>query len=311
MTFEKAKREFEIRYYLWSISEFEKEIEGSFPNLQSFKVGRVWRKYQFMRLLNKKEQMTLADSFLKRWHRDTGKMLGGKSSAEEESLLLKFDSFFQNRQQYQYVQQLEKGGQPDVAQFWIERLRAEAANIPSMEYFDNDKSLLSQLDAVFRLIPLTFEEQIAARKQAGEKINFVSKRKLQKAMAEKFKAAFADQIIDFRSDDTLDPWSGFDLKCCGWILSTFFWFGRRESVIDYSHTIASPTRIKHPDNPEITGPAMLMGNCMSWLCMNRWEYIFCDEVEAACDEVIKFCGCFIEVAPKLLKGLEFEKITPE
>jgi hypothetical protein len=309
MTFEKAKQEFEIRYYLWSISEFEKEIEESFPNLQLFKAGRVWRRYQFMRLLIKKEQMTLAHSFLKRWHRDTVKMLGEKISADEESLLSKYDGFFQSRQQYQYVQQLEKDGQSDVAHFWTQRLRAEAANIPSVGYFDNDKSLLSQLDAVFRLIPLTFEEQIAARKQTGEKIKFVSKRKLQKAMAEKFKAAFADQIIDFRFDDTLDPWSAFDLKCCGWILSTHFWFGRRESVIDYSQGISSPTRIKHPDNPEITGPAMLMGNGISWLCMNRWEYILSEEVEATCNDAMKLCGRFIEVAQKLLKGLEFEKIT--
>ena len=171
MTFEKAKQEFEIRYYLWSISEFEKEIEDSFPNLQLFKAGRAWRRYQFMRLLIKKEQMTLAHSFLKRWHRDTVKILGEKISADEESLLSKYDSFFQSRQQYQYVQQLEKDGQSDIAHFWTQRLRAEAANIPSVGYFDNDKSLLSQLDAVFRLIPLTFEEQIAARKQTGRKLN--------------------------------------------------------------------------------------------------------------------------------------------
>jgi hypothetical protein len=36
-----------------------------------------------------------------------------------------------------------------------------------------------------------------------------------------------------------------------------------------------------------------------------------EDVDSACDAAIKLCGHFFEVAPKLLKGLEFEKITTE
>jgi hypothetical protein len=312
MTFEKAKKEFEIRYYLWAISEWEKEINESFPNLRSFKAGTIWKTYQFMQLLNKSEQLILARGLLKRFHSEAVKILGENCSPEEESLRRKRDEFFRIRQQYQYIPQLGKNGQFDVAQFWIKQLRAEAANIPGVAFFDDDKSLLSQLDAVFRRIPLTFEEQIAARKQAGEKIKFASKRKLQKAITEKFKAAFGDQCIDHRFDDEHDLSSNFDIKCCGWILSTHFWFGRRESLINYSHGIGSETRITHPES-KASASAMVMAQMVSfssWLGITsqiQWEYLMNEEIESACDAVIKLCRHFFEVAPKLLKGLEFEK----
>jgi hypothetical protein len=317
MTFEKAKQEFQIRYYLWATSEFEKEIDEAFPNFQSFKSGSFWKTYQFMKRLDKNKQLILARGLLKRFHSDAVKSLGESCSAEEESLRFGRDKFFQIREQYQYVPQLEKSGQLDVAQFWIQRLRTEAADVPGIGYFDNDKSLLSQLDAVFRLIPLTFEEQIAARKQAGEKIKFASKRKLQKAITEKFKIAFGDQCIDHRFDDEYDLSSNFDIKCCGWILSTNFWFGRRESLINYSHGISSPTKIHHERHPEISAPAMMMAQMLSfssWLGITsqiQWEYLMNEDVEPTCDIVIKHCRHFFEVAPKLLKGLEFEKITAD
>ena len=314
MNFLKAKQEFQIRYYLWAISEWEKEISESFPNLCSFKAASAWKAYQFMQLLGKTEQMVLARGLLKRSHADAVKTLGESCSQEEESLRWKRDEFFRIRQQYQFVQQLEKDGQPDVAQFWIQRLRAKAANLPGVGYFDSDKSLLSQLDAVFRPIPLTFEEQIAAKKLTGEKIKFASKRKLQKAITEKFKAAFGDQCLDHRFDDEYDLNSNFDIKCFGWIVSTNCWFGRRESLINYSHGIGSETKITHPES-KTSASAMIMAQMVSfssWLGITsqiQWEYLMNEDVEPACDAVIKFCGHFFAVAPKLLKGLEFENIT--
>lgn len=317
MTFEKAKQEFVLRYYIWAISEWEKEIDESFPNFRSFKAGSIWETHQFMQQLNRNEQLTLAHGLLKRFHPDAVKALGESCSAEEETLRAKRDVFFRVRQQYQFVQQLEKGGQFDVAQFWIQRLRAEVTNVPGVAFFDDDKSLLLQLDAVFQQIPLTFEEQIAMRKQAGEKIKFASKRKLQKSITEKFQAAFGDQCIDHRFDDEFDLSSNFDMKCSGWIVSTNFWFGRCESLINYSHGISSPTRIHHAENPEITAPAMVLAQMVSfssWLGITsqiQWEYLINEDVEPTCDIVIKHCRHFFEAAPKLLKGLEFDKITPE
>jgi hypothetical protein len=95
MTFEKAKKEFEIRYYLWAISEWQKEIDESFPNLRKFKNGAFWETYQVMQQLNKSQQLTLAHGLLKRFHPEAVKSLGENCSREEESLraLASFISF--------------------------------------------------------------------------------------------------------------------------------------------------------------------------------------------------------------------------
>ncbi|HXT41301.1 MAG TPA: hypothetical protein VN887_14925 [Candidatus Angelobacter sp.] len=96
MKFSEAKREFDIRYYLWSISEFEKEIEESFPTLRLFKAGGAWKTYQFMLKLPKSEQLVLARSLVKRSHPNAVKTLGETCSAEEESLRSRRDAAFSN-----------------------------------------------------------------------------------------------------------------------------------------------------------------------------------------------------------------------
>jgi hypothetical protein len=130
-----------------------------------------------------------------------------------------------------------------------------------------------------------------------------------------FRDAFGSRCIKFRAREKTDPSSEFDLDCCGWVVSTQFWYGRRESLINYTHLIASPTRTAHPDIPEITSPDMLLANCISFGCwlgtIGQWEYLTDEEVESACDAAINLCGYFFDVAPKLLKGLEFDKITSE
>ena len=51
----------------------------------------------------------------------------------------------------------------------------------------------------------------------------------------------------------------------------------------------------------------------SWLgicSQTQWEYLANpEEVERACDAVLDQCRHFFAVAPKLLAGLEFEKIS--
>jgi hypothetical protein len=96
MTFSEAKREFDIRYYLWAISEFEKEIDESFPSMRLFKAGSPWKTYQFMLNLPKKEQLILAHSLLKRFHPNAVKSLGETISNDEGSLLSRRDAAFNN-----------------------------------------------------------------------------------------------------------------------------------------------------------------------------------------------------------------------
>jgi hypothetical protein len=314
MIFSKAQQEFQIRYYLWATAEFEKEIVESFPNLRLFKAGTAWETYQFMRQLDKHDQLTLAHALLKRSHPDAVKVLGESCSPEEVSLRAQRDDFFRIKGLHQFVRQLEKNQQTAEARTLFKTFRPSAIQIVGESHPDDDESLWSRLDAVFQSVPSTFEEELATRKKNGEKINFVSKRKLQKAVTVAFKSAFGGQCVNFWSNDKIDPSSMFDMECCGWIISTQFWFGRRESLINYTHLITSPTRVAHPDNPEITAPTMLLANCISfggWMGITsqiQWQYLTDGDVEPACDAVMKLCGHFFEVAPKLLKGLEFEKI---
>jgi hypothetical protein len=258
MTFEKAKQEFEIRYYLWAISEFEKEINESFPNLRSFKFGPIWELHQFMQQIDKSEQLILVHSLLKRFHSDAVKALGESTSNEELLLRNRLDKFRSN--------------------FY----------------------------------------GVAWKSPSGEKIKFVSKNKLRKIMVEKFTKAYGDRCVKIVAGEEPDPW--FEMKFAGWIVSTRFEFGRSKSLIKYNQSIQSETRIQihHPDNPEIAGSFIVMLgqviNFASWLgicSQTEWEYLIEEDVDQACDAVIKLCGHFFEVAPKLLKGLEFEKITSE
>lgn len=96
MTFSEAKKEFDIRYYLWSISEFEKEIEDSFPTLRLFKAGSAWPVHQFMLNLPKCDRLVLARSLLKRSHPNAVKSLRERFSPEEEALLCRRDAIFSN-----------------------------------------------------------------------------------------------------------------------------------------------------------------------------------------------------------------------
>jgi hypothetical protein len=68
MTFLEAKKEFDIRYYLWAKAEFEREIERSFPDLRLSNIMGVPGLYHLMRLLKRSDQMELAHGLLKRCH---------------------------------------------------------------------------------------------------------------------------------------------------------------------------------------------------------------------------------------------------
>jgi hypothetical protein len=259
MTFAEAQQQFQVRYYLWSISEFEQEIEQSFPSLRLFKAGLIWRLYQFMQQLGRDKQLELAHSILKRFHPDAVKKLGESCSDEECSLRDELDDFRRN--------------------------------------------------------PFGLETEIAARRSTGEKIRFVGKGKLRKAMVARFRETYGSRCVRMEIGEELDPL--FDMRCCGWIISTQLAFGGRESLIEYSHSIESESRIVHSQNPDITAPAFKLQQRISlggWLgicSQTQWEYLRDNDVDSACDAVVKFCGRFFEVAPRLLKGLEFDKITGE
>src|SRR5262249_5569343 len=92
MTFVEAKKEFEIRYYLWAKAEFEREIEQSFPDLRLPNIRGVPSLYHLMRLLKHSDQIELAHGLLKRFHPEAVEALHEECSPEETALIAKRDA---------------------------------------------------------------------------------------------------------------------------------------------------------------------------------------------------------------------------
>lgn len=266
MTLQKAQQEFKIRYYLWATSEFEREINGSFPDLKLFRTGPTWQVFQFMQKLGKSEQFVVARGLLKRFHPETVKALGETCSAEEKSLRDRLDLF-----------------------------RHDVFGTSGIEL------------------------ELDARRRAGKKIRSLSKRKLLNVTAQRFQGAFGTQCAESDRELTGDARLEFRMKCPGgWVINTHFWFGRGENLIDYGHTILSETTVEHrgPQGPYMGSLVICHSiSFCSWLgicSQTQWEYLTEKEaVDHACDAVIKFSARFFEVAPKLLKGIEADDITPD
>lgn len=254
-SFSQAKREFDIRFYRWATSEFEKEIDQSFPTLRLFKAGGAWKTHQFMLKLSKSDQLVLACGLLKRSHPNAVKSLGENCSLEEETML-------------------------------------------------------SRKDAAFNNI-LSFGEEIRARTKAGEPIKLASKRKLRKVMTAQFKAEFGSECIGLACVEEESDLQ-FKIRRSGWIVNTFFDFGRSETVLHYFHNIAS--EVTFPVN----GGEMGMGigyptsfNSYLGISQTVWHYLTEEEIEPTCAVVVKLCARFFDVLPKLLNGLECDKVTPD
>lgn len=262
MTFVEAKKEFSTRYYLWAKTEFEQELDTSFPNLQRFRTGPGWQVYQFMQNLDRERQRILAHGLLKRFHPEAVKSLAETCFPEEEALRRSLDRFRQDA-----VSSVESG--------------------------------------------------IEARKRAGERIRFITKRKLLNVTAQTFQHAFGSQHVESDRVPDGDPSLQFQAKCHGgWVISTHFWFGRSESLIDYSHAIFSEQtfQLHGPKGPYMAELVIGSGiSFCSWLgicSQTQWEYLTAEEdVGLACDGLIKFCRRFSDVAPALLKGLDVDAIA--
>jgi hypothetical protein len=250
-----AKQEFQIRYYYWAISEFEKEISESFSNLRTFKNGPIWEAHQFMQQIDRDEQLTLAKNLVRRAHPDAVKILGETLSDEDNLLLNRFDNF-----------------------------RSQ------------------------------FHGKIGINSN-GEKIKCVSKSKLRKAVENAFIKKYGSRCVKIlTTEGGWDPF--FEMKFAGWIVNTSFSFGRHQSLISYQHSIGSEKKIPIQEYPsECWPPAMKLGRSLTLLSgfgiigQTQWMFLAKEDVDPACNNVIKCCEHFFEAIPRLLKGLEFERIT--
>lgn len=302
-----AEKEFWLRNYVWAKAEWEKEINESFPHLRMFKTGPAWEIYQFMQKLNKEEQLALVMGHLKQRSPEMASKWGEHLSEKEESICRKFDAFSRLKDQFQIFKQLRSEGKISDAEVVFDLVCAPAARILCDTESTDVECLSTELDKFLSSVPQSLEEQVKAKRLAGEKIKIVSKKKLQRILTQKVKDVFGNQYEECRVDE--GHWTAFDIKCGGWMLTTQFNFGRQQSVLGYWHNICSQKKAPHPAMPEVMYPVMFLCRCVSWPCSWQWEYLMEQDVELACDETFKYCRRFFEAGPKLLKGLEFENIT--
>ena len=271
-----------------------------------FKTGHAWDLYQFMVTLDKPEQKTFAIGRLKQLSREEASRWNEVLSESEASLCQKFEAFCRVRDQFQVFNQLQSDGKMSDANIAFDITCAPGARILCDTDSNDPEHLVAKLSASFGSIPASFEEQVKARRAAGEKITLVSKKKLQKVITQRFKDAFAGQYVECAIDE--GHWTTFCVRCGSWMLTTQFTFGRQQSQLSHWHSICSKEKILHPTIPSILYPAVTLLRGACWPCSSQWECIVEHDVALACDETLKYCRYFYEAAPKLLKGLEFEKI---
>jgi hypothetical protein len=256
MNFNEAQLEFEKRYYLWSLSEVEREVEECLPTFWLFKGGGSWQTYQFIRQLSKTDQILYVHSALRSRHPEAAAALGHHLSEEHNLMMTRYGMFC--------------AYQPDRPD--------------------------SDLDAA---------------RQADEmgKGGFVSKAKVQALIRSKFEGAFGTRITEEEHVVKGDRHSIFCMTICEWVVQTFFWFGRRESCISYSHAISSADQSKEFD-PAVAPPAFVLARSFCWtnLCVMEWEYLLEEDLEPACNSAISLCGTIFEALPSLLGGLERTRI---
>ena len=249
-----------------------------------------------MQKLNKEDQLAWADG--------------------EESVRRRFDAFSHVRDQFQIFKQLRSEGKMSDAKIIFDHICAPHARILRNTDSTDAEFLLSELDAFLGSIPQSFEEQVKAKKLAGEKVKFVSKKKLQKILTQNVNDVFGNQYEECQVDE--GHWTSFDIKCGDWMLQTQFNFGRKpgyqQSVLGYWHNICSQSKTLRPAIPEYGIPEFMypvahLCRGVRWPCSSEWEYLTEEDVELACNETFKYCRRFFEAAPKLLKDLKVENIT--
>jgi hypothetical protein len=189
----------------------------------------------------------------------------------------------------------------ELARGLLKRFHPEGVKILGETVSDVEKSLVAQLDD-FRLIK-------NAKSMVDSGIKLANKAKLRKTMLAKFKSEFGAQCSELELVG-LDPELDFHMECRGWVLKTHFEFNGKHRQLQYWHDIISPTVIKPNRVPAMTLDQFISINGWLGVCsQTQWEYITQEDIELACNAAIKFCGRFFGIAPRLLEGLEFDKIT--
>jgi hypothetical protein len=180
-----------------------------------------------------------------------------------------------------------------------------------IEAISNEAVALMQREEGFRMrtLPGTWEGRFTAA-NIPDKSVLATRRQLKKAIKEQFLAVYGNQCLP---PDPLDGTGDmlFGMKCRGWIIKTFFHFGRWSPEITYSHNIWTGKWITKKE------PAVLFANCIGFRLNygndigigSGWENIEIKNINAVCTEIIGHCRRMFDALPSLLEGLDLELLT--
>lgn len=144
---------------------------------------------------------------------------------------------------------------------------------------------------------------------SGVERTLATRRELKKAIKAHFRAAFADRCL------SRDPYDGSDLRfripCNGWIIRSWFEFGRWEPEIYCTHNIWTGKLITK-DEPEVLfanslGYQLNYGNEIG--IGSGWQGIAVEDVDRTCLAVVEHCRITFDALPVLLKGLDLQLLT--
>lgn len=140
---------------------------------------------------------------------------------------------------------------------------------------------------------------------SGVERTLATRRDLKKAIKAHFRAAFADKCLP------PDPYYGkdvvFQMPCNGWIINTFFDFGRWEPEISYSHSIWTGKLVTKDEPDVFLGHHLNYGNEIG--IGSGWREIAVEDVDRTCLIVVEHCRIMFDALPVLLKDLDLQLLT--
>lgn len=207
---------------------------------------------------------------------------------------------------YQFAQTLSEAVRVLFVRACLKRFYINVGGL-SEPLSKQEQAILDQ-HQIFYMKQRGLELEIPARRRAGERIKLASKKTLQKAITERFLAAFKQQGIEI--GHSFRDSVGFTIKCAGWLVLTNFEFkGRQGNCIEYKHLIVGKPGGVNPDGTIFWPAPWLATFCWIGITTIQWEYLLDEDVEPACDSAVELCRNVFDVLPALLSGIERDKVV--
>jgi hypothetical protein len=206
---------------------------------------------------------------------------------------------------HQFMQQLSKREQISFVRMSRKEVRFKETGGRSEPLSEADKELRHRYNS-FCWGRRGVEIEIRRKRRAGEKIKIVSKKTLHGAIKEKFVGAFSDRGIEV--EPSFHNGVGLQMICAGWFIITTFTSGRSAGEMAYTHLIAGTAGQIHPDGT-VTPPSVVLAH-FAWtgICHMQWEYLCNEDVAPACDCAVELCRDVFDALPRLLSGIERDKV---